>query len=93
MKIYIAGPITGHDDYKMKFAKTKERLQRQGHTIMSPTILPAGFEYDEYMKVCLGMVDVCEAVYFQRGWEDSKGALIEFEHAARTGKHKLYEAE
>ena len=43
MKIYIAGKITGRENYKDEFKKAEERLTKQGHTVMNPAFLPEGF--------------------------------------------------
>lgn len=65
MKIYIAGKITGCNDYKTKFNEAEKRLIEEGHICMNPSILPEGFEWEEYMGICYSMIDVCEAVYFR----------------------------
>lgn len=41
---------------------------------MNPAMLPKGFEYEEYMRVCFAMIDVCEAVCLLPNWTDSPGA-------------------
>ena len=86
MKIYIAGPITGAPDYKDTFNQAELFLQNKGHTVMNPSILPEGFEHEEYMKICYAMVDVCDAVYMLPNWERSKGAQLEFLYAQEEGK-------
>lgn len=86
MKVYIAGPITGVENYKEPFDKAESLLQEQGHTTMNPAILPPGFEHHEYMKICFSMVDVCNAVVLLPGWQRSKGAKMECEHASKNNK-------
>ena len=85
-KVYIAGKITGLKDYKNKFWVAKMILERQGHLVMNPAVLPAGFDYEDYMKICFAMIDVCDAVYFLADWRDSPGAMREHEYASRLGK-------
>lgn len=91
MKIYIAGKITGLDNYKEIFAEVEAELVEQGHEIMNPAVLPAGFEWDEYMHICFAMIDVCEGVYFITNWEDSPGATKEHYYAAVNGKLLRYD--
>ena len=92
MKIYIAGPITGVENYKEAFSKAEEHLLSIGHSVMNPAVLPNGFEHYEYMIVCYSMIDVCDCVYFLENWERSKGACLEFEYAKSTGKSVFYQS-
>ena len=91
MKIYISGKITGDSDYKGKFARAEEKLKAAGHVVMNPAILPDGFEYDEYMRICLVMLDVCDAIYLLTDWRQSEGARKEYNHAMWVGKDAIFE--
>ena len=83
MKVYIAGKITGLDNYREKFQEAQEHLQSLGYVVMNPTVLEDGFGYDDYMHVCFSMVDVCNTVCFLSNWKDSKGAKLEHEYAIK----------
>ena len=78
MKVYIAGKITGLDEALVfkKFQKSEKLLREHGHTTMSPAVLASndGFAHSDYMHICFAMIDVCDAVYMQKDWRDSKGA-------------------
>ena len=89
MKIYIAGKITGNPDYKTHFAKAEKELIKKRHTVMNPTCMPLGFGYEDYMRICFVMIDVCDAVYMLNNWEDSPGAIREYEYA--KGKEIMFE--
>lgn len=91
MKIYIAGKITGLEDYKEKFEDASNKLEKLGHKIMNPAILKEGFEQNEYMHICYAMIDVCECVYFLNNWQDSKGARLEHEYALENNKKIRYQ--
>lgn len=95
MKVYIAGKVSGLSDREVfdKFYRAGERLKKDGHTVMSPAVLllNRGFEHPEYMHVCFAMIDVCDAVYMQKGWQDSKGAKMELEYAMKNRKVVLHE--
>ena len=86
MKVYIAGKITGNPNYKRQFADVERELRAQGHTTVTPAVLPDGFEHHEYMKICFAMIDACDAVYLQENWRDSIGATMERNYAIGTGK-------
>lgn len=44
MKIYIAGPMTGRENFNREaFNKEAERLTRHGHTVLNPASLPDGW--------------------------------------------------
>jgi len=93
MKVYIAGKITGEPDYYEHFERAILLLRFARHTVLSPTILPDGLEWEDYMHICYSMIDVAEAVYFLDNWTESSGAREEFRYANHTGKRILYERE
>lgn len=63
MKIYIAGPITGIDDYRRIFKAAETKLQKQGRIVWNPAYAPTGLEYEQYFPVCFAMIDTCDALY------------------------------
>jgi len=97
MKIYIAGKITGlaRTDYEAKFLSTQTMLENGGHKVMNPAYVNAteGFEHEDYMHICYAMIDVCNAVYMQKDWQQSKGARMELQYAADHKKEIFYEDE
>lgn len=91
-KIYIAGPMTGLPEFnKPAFHAKADELQQEGFTVLNPAILPEGLEHHEYMEICLPMVRVADAIYMLLGWERSKGACMEHEHAMDMGLSVVYE--
>jgi hypothetical protein len=91
MKIYIAGKINGNSNYKIIFAIAEKKLQQLGNIVMSPAILPDGFDWNDYMHICYAMIDVCGAVYMLNNWKDSQGAMAEHEYAVKNNKTIFYE--
>lgn len=87
MNIYIAGKITGLDNFKELFDAAEKKLKEEGHKVMNPTILPKGFKWGEYMHVCFAMIDICDVVYLLPNWLDSEGAKRERVYA--IGKNML----
>lgn len=91
LKVYIAGPITGTDDYKERFVEAEKFLRDQGAIPMHSANLPQGFTHAEYLYICRAMIDVCEAAYFLDNYSDSDGARMEFAYAAEKRKQLLYQ--
>lgn len=94
MKVYIAGKITGLENYKELFYKAEIYLKDKGCTVMNPSVLPSqGWTHKEYLHICKAMIDVCDCIYFLSNWADSKGALQEHEYAIKNNKAILYQRE
>lgn len=85
-KIYLAGPVTGVPDYVERFVKAKRCLEKMGHLVLSPEVLPEGFDYEDYMRITIAMLYICDTIVLLPGWEQSKGTLRELKEAIRTGK-------
>lgn len=89
MKIYIAGKITGRENYREEFQKAEEVFRSQGHAVMNPAFMSEGFEQTEYHHICMAMIDVCDVVYFLPTWTDSKGSHLEMGYAYGRGKKMI----
>ena len=85
MKIYISGAITGTDDYMERFAKAEKKLTEQGYSVINPAKvnaqLPEDTTYEEYMKMCFCMLDMCDSIYLLKGFDYSCGANREYGYA------------
>lgn len=95
MKIYISGAISGTDDYMERFQKVEDRLLGDGECVVNPARLnanlPSIFTYEDYMKLDLTMIELCDAIYMMNGWEKSCGANREYGYALALGKMILFE--
>lgn len=97
MKIYISGAITNNPNYKEDFERAEDYLQReyQSADIINPALvnsfLPKSTTYEEYMKMSLCMVDMCDAIYMLHGWSKSCGANREYGYALAKNKVIMYE--
>lgn len=95
MKVYISGPITGITGYMEKFKAAEECLVDLGYTVVNPARvnaqLPEDTTHEEYMKTSIAMLEMCDTVFFLEGWENSKGARMEFEYALERGYTMTFE--
>ena len=97
-KIYISGKITGTTDYMQRFSEAKLRLMNYFDCdIINPakvnSMLPTNTTYEEYMKMSLCMLSMCDTIYMLKGWKDSKGARLEHEYAKAHNYNIIYESE
>lgn len=84
MKVYIAGPMTGHKDLnKPAFIEASLSLMDMGYVVLNPATLPEGLTQSEYMDICFAMVRASDAIYLLEGYENSKGALAELAYAEK----------
>ncbi|MDE7309596.1 MAG: DUF4406 domain-containing protein [Lachnospiraceae bacterium] len=97
MKLYISGPITGTEDYMERFAAAQKELEEEGWSVVNPALvnsnLPEDTEWEDYMRMAVCMLDMCEVVYFLDGWEKSRGANIEYGYAQAKGKDIMFQKE
>lgn len=96
MTVYIAGGITGIENYKARFAAAKRMLLQSGgdgadstarnyglpraDKVLNPAELPEDWPGRVYMDVCLAMIRAADLVVFLPGWEQSRGASLEMQY-------------
>ena len=96
-KIYISGPVTGIDNYNENFSNAEEYLKDNGYkAVINPTkvndILPEEYiSYEEYMKIDMSLLSICDTIYMLKGWENSRGANREYGYALGKRMTILYE--
>lgn len=85
MKVYISGPITGlpYKEVEKAFSKAEKRLKEEGYEVVSPLKngLPRESTWNEHMRADIKLLLDCDAIYLLKGYQDSKGAMIEYDLA------------
>ena len=90
-KVYISGPITGTKDYLEKFEdiETALVLVHQGVEVINPAKvnanLPESTTWEEYMRMSLCLLSMCDGIYMMEGWQQSRGANLEYAYAKGMG--------
>ena len=91
MKVYIAGRITGDENYKAKFEAAKRYLENEfNFTVLNPAVMPEGMKPADYMRICFAMLDTADMVVFLPDYKESKGAMLERAWCEYTGRPFLY---
>lgn len=90
-RIFISGPITNTHDYMERFKKAEIKLTSQGYLPINPTkfsqhLLDAKLKWDEFMDVTIILLKQCKQIYMLKGWENSRGAIMEYRYAV---EHKF----
>lgn len=94
MTIYISGRITDYDDYEKTFNEAKEIIldDYPGVEIINPAeiVLPEICDWDDYMVICLRLLDKATHIYMLDNWVHSKGACTEHLYALKNGIEVLW---
>ncbi|MBK6819870.1 MAG: DUF4406 domain-containing protein [Bacteroidetes bacterium] len=81
-RIYIAGKVTGLKlaELTFKFGGAEKKLMDEGWEVINPLniVLDKEISWQGAMKLCLKELINCEAIYMLHDWQESKGAIIEY---------------
>lgn len=95
-KVYISGAITGTQDYMKRFEEAEKLLKFKGYEVINPvkvnSNLPKNTSHEEYMKMSLCMLGMCDYIYFFKGWEKSDVGMAEYEYAKDNDMYILLES-
>lgn len=96
IKVFISGPMTGIEDFnKPEFLRAERLLKRAGYSVFNPAWLDLDEAWDtnEIAAIDMAALTNCDAIYQLDGWENSKGAVAEFNTAKWLGLEILTEAD
>ena len=85
MIVYLAGKITGNDNYKKEFKEAENKLKELGYIVLNPAKLPKGMKDEQYMPICLSMLNQADIMVLVNDME-SDGVEIEKKYAEYQGK-------
>ena len=88
LNIYIAGPITGVPDYKVRFSEAVKKVRGafKDCVIYKPARLPGGHTESWYMKQAIKMMFGANVIAFMQGWQHSAGCRVERALAEKLNK-------
>lgn len=87
--VYLAGKITGNDNYKRDFIKAEWRAKEllgNNILILSPAVLPENIDYNKAINITSAMLREADMVALLKNWNSSNGARHEKELAELLGK-------
>ncbi|WP_085631492.1 DUF4406 domain-containing protein [Pseudomonas sp. R16(2017)] len=87
-RIYLAGPMTGFEDFNFPaFNAMAAKLRARGYVVENPAEhgIVQGADWADYMAYDLTRLGLCGQVAVLPGWEKSKGARLEVHIARELG--------
>lgn len=82
-RVYLSGATR----YQRRFKWYKYQLEECGFEVISPAVisarLPRTFSHDDYMHICLALLDLCSVIYVIPGSDHSEGVKAEIAHAEK----------
>ena len=88
---YLSGPISGNPKYLADFRDAEEKLRRNGiKNIINPanlgSVLHEEAGYEDYMDLCMQLLDKAHAIVQLPGWEQSLGCQREYGYSLALEK-------
>lgn len=93
-RVYISGGITNVPNYKENFARAEKKLKNLGFEVINPVAMEEALPklaYEEYMKLDMCYLSICNTIYLLKGWEKSCGANREYGYALAKGYRVMRE--
>jgi len=97
-KIYIAGKITGllETTYTNNFKFWQNHYQDLGYLVLNPVEfckdIPKDSPHEVFMERCIPFLKICDEIFVQNNWRDSKGTMEELQKAKELKLEITFEA-
>lgn len=107
MRVYVSGPIKGHDDFMEKFKEATEEVAEWAEAVNAAEVEPcgrfngqcrypgemldSGHTWQCFLRYDLEIMVHCDGIYMMRGWEKSKGASEELRIAQMLGMNIYFQ--
>lgn len=90
--VYISGPMEGIKNYEENFRKAEKKLIKEGYEVTNPADIDVtGMSREEILDMDLGIIELCDAIYMLKGWQQSRGANREYGFARGCGMAIMFE--
>lgn len=83
--VYLAGPMANIEQFNWPAFAAAEAALRDRYVVINPGKLPIGLRPDDYMPICLQMLNAADMICLLDGWEHSAGARLEKHYAEHRG--------
>ena len=99
MKAMLSQPMAGKSEEEIKVTREKaiKALEAKGYEVVN-TLFTDEWYNNEHMKIplcflakSLEKMSLCHAVYFCKGWKQTRGCRLEHEAAVAYGLTVIYE--
>lgn len=92
-RVFISGKITGLDRHIVieNFVKAAIEFRKYGIEVVNPVeIITEDIPWEEAMRICLAELSKCTHIHQLANWQDSAGALFEWEMAVKLNIERIF---
>ena len=93
-RVYVAGKMSGEPNLNYhNFNRVAKQLRAEGYHVENPAENPDPpcKSWRKYMEMAIRQLATCDAIFLLNGWQDSKGAGVEYELALGLGMEIIFE--
>lgn len=85
--VYLAAPMANVAELNRPAFHAAEAAlaAKRKYVVINPAKLPIGLRADDYMPICLQMINAADMICLLDGWEHSAGAQLEKHYAEHRG--------